>query len=462
MISKDQLRLLAAEWQLSEEVVEKDYVLGWLLWGIARNATLSTNWTFKGGTCLKKCYLETYRFSEDLDFTVSVNGPLTEPEALPILRSVLDEVHQASGVDFSGRQPLIRMRPNGWSAEGAIYYTGPRGAPGVARVKLDLTRNEIIVQPPVLRPISHPYYDELPAPREIRCYAFEELFAEKLRAMGERSRPRDLYDIVNLFRRDDLRREPDLITTVLVSKCEFKGVPIPTYALLEASEHRSDLELSWDHMLRHQLPALPPFATFWDELPLLFAWLAGETDEEAVPTAPAMGSEDLGWSPPPTMARWDVGVPLETVRFAAVNRLLVDLGYNGRSRLIEPYSLRRARTTGNVLLHARRADDGEHRSYIVSRVQSVRVTTTPFVPAYAVEFTQDGPMAAPPTRVVRRAAPRRAPARASGRSRSSRRYRIRCPVCGKHFYRDRPGAHALRQHNAPWGGTCSGRRGYPD
>jgi predicted nucleotidyltransferase component of viral defense system len=25
---------------------------------------------FKGGTCLKKCFFETYRFSEDLDFTI--------------------------------------------------------------------------------------------------------------------------------------------------------------------------------------------------------------------------------------------------------------------------------------------------------------------------------------------------------------------------------------------------------
>jgi Nucleotidyl transferase AbiEii toxin, Type IV TA system len=44
-------------------------------------------------------------------------------------------------------------------------------------------------------------------PAEVRCYGFEELFAEKIRAMGERSRPRDLYDIVNLFRREDLRLE---------------------------------------------------------------------------------------------------------------------------------------------------------------------------------------------------------------------------------------------------------------
>ena len=45
-------------------------MLGWLLAGIYAQPTLSENWVFKGGTCLKKCYFETYRFSEDLDFTL--------------------------------------------------------------------------------------------------------------------------------------------------------------------------------------------------------------------------------------------------------------------------------------------------------------------------------------------------------------------------------------------------------
>jgi len=52
-----------AEWGLTEEVVEKDYVLGWLLWGIGIDPVLGQQWVFKGGTCLKKCYIETYRFS---------------------------------------------------------------------------------------------------------------------------------------------------------------------------------------------------------------------------------------------------------------------------------------------------------------------------------------------------------------------------------------------------------------
>jgi Nucleotidyl transferase AbiEii toxin, Type IV TA system len=51
-------------------VVEKDYVLGWILAGIYGHEELAESWVFKGGTCLKKCYFETYRFSEDLDFTL--------------------------------------------------------------------------------------------------------------------------------------------------------------------------------------------------------------------------------------------------------------------------------------------------------------------------------------------------------------------------------------------------------
>lgn len=70
MISKAAILERASEWQLTPGVVEKDYVLGWLLAGIALGSDLGTTWVFKGGTCLKKCVLETYRFSEDLDFTL--------------------------------------------------------------------------------------------------------------------------------------------------------------------------------------------------------------------------------------------------------------------------------------------------------------------------------------------------------------------------------------------------------
>ena len=64
-----------AEWGLRPDIVEKDYVLGWLLAAFAIHGVTSASWVFKGGTCLKKCFFETYRFSEDLDF--SLRGPCT-------------------------------------------------------------------------------------------------------------------------------------------------------------------------------------------------------------------------------------------------------------------------------------------------------------------------------------------------------------------------------------------------
>lgn len=47
------------EFGLTANVIEKDYVIGWTLAGISNHSELGSNWVFKGGTCLKKCFFET-------------------------------------------------------------------------------------------------------------------------------------------------------------------------------------------------------------------------------------------------------------------------------------------------------------------------------------------------------------------------------------------------------------------
>src|SRR5207248_1888898 len=88
---------LRAEWSLDVGVIEKDYVLGWLLAGIANHPDLAATWVFKGGTCLRKCFYETYRFSEDLDFTVVEGGPETPEELQPIFATIGEWVREESG-----------------------------------------------------------------------------------------------------------------------------------------------------------------------------------------------------------------------------------------------------------------------------------------------------------------------------------------------------------------------------
>jgi predicted nucleotidyltransferase component of viral defense system len=52
MITKRELEQLRAEWSLDLGVIEKDYMLGWILAGISNHDALVRTWVFKGGTCL--------------------------------------------------------------------------------------------------------------------------------------------------------------------------------------------------------------------------------------------------------------------------------------------------------------------------------------------------------------------------------------------------------------------------
>ena len=52
-----------------KEIVEKDLYVHDLLSNLFSDQYFKENFLFKGGTCLVKCYLGYYRFSEDIDFT---------------------------------------------------------------------------------------------------------------------------------------------------------------------------------------------------------------------------------------------------------------------------------------------------------------------------------------------------------------------------------------------------------
>jgi len=57
---------------------------------------------------------------------------------------------------------------------------------GWPKIKLDLTADERLVLPSVCREVFHPYSDRPEGGISANCYAYEEAFGEKLRALGER------------------------------------------------------------------------------------------------------------------------------------------------------------------------------------------------------------------------------------------------------------------------------------
>jgi predicted nucleotidyltransferase component of viral defense system len=406
LIDRGEILAVATDLGLAPEIVEKDYVLGWLLKGIYSHPALSPAWTFKGGTCLKKCYFETYRFSEDLDFTLSDAAHLDAEFLVRTFSEVGEKLYEDVGLQITAEQPRFDIYGNsrgGLSCEGRLYYEGPlmrtRSTP---RIKLDLTVDELLVLPAVDRPVGHPYSDAPADGISARCYAYEEVFGEKVRALAERTRPRDLYDVVNLFRHDEFRPDAVTVLGILQKKCAFKGIDVPTFETIGGA--MNELVADWANMLGHQLPKLPPFESFWSVMPAFFSWLASGITAAPAPAAP-LASDEQVFRPAVGLLRRAGAVgssSLEAIRFAAANRLCVDLHYLGSVRRIEPYSLRRTRA-GAILLFGIRTDNGESRSYRLDRVEGATITDEIFRPQFAIELTPGDslwipPIARPPRR----------------------------------------------------------------
>jgi hypothetical protein len=229
---------------------------------------------------------------------------------------------------------------------------------------------------------------------------------------------------------------------------------------------------TWQGMLAHQLPHLPPFDSFWSELPNIFSWLDTGAPKPALTQAPTQPSEEIlrphvgGYAD----LVGNAGL-MERIRFAAQSGLLVALDYirlDGQVRrpTIEPYSLRRSQS-GEISLAGFDVDAGHIKMYRVDRIQSARVLDRTFSPRYAIEL---GPLARvlpiatrPATTMTSRVAT--GSSRRSSFARPSRTraagvptYVVECMYCRKKFRR-RSYDTALNAHKMPSGWDCPGRAG---
>ena len=423
MINKGAILERAAEWQLDPGVVEKDYVLGWLLAGIAANRATADNWVFKGGTCLKKCVVETWRFSEDLDFTLRPGAAYDVDGLVQILIEISEQVTEWCGIAFPKAEVRVKQKRDkagNPTFEGSVGYVGPMAIPGPPKIRFDLTQHEPVLRPTETREVFHPFPDTLPVGTRVTGYASGELIAEKTRALFERTRPRDLYDVALLHSVAPVTGDLAALRELTREKFVVKGLSLPSAAeMVQRAADAEELKSEWENMLVHQLPALPPLEDVLARLPEAIAWL-DEPKAEVRPStgaAPAVGAgvrRALSAAPLRTGAGrslsgvplrggetnvasggvrvWGTRAPLEAVRFAGANHLLVEISYHGARRVIEPYSLRRPKT-GNLLLYGfEQTKNGfatnDIRAYKVDEIADVRVLSQSFAPQYAVELTE--------------------------------------------------------------------------
>ena len=308
-----------------------------------------------------------------------------------------------SGIRFSVDHLTVKERKDKFGRvtfEGRIGYQGPLAVPNWPRILFDITQHEPVLVPTASRGVLHPYSDKLPETSGVRTYAFEELLAEKTRALFERSRPRDLYDVVYIL---DNLQEPlnaALVRTTFAQKCRAKQFEPPTAAqIVDRVRNSDELRADWNDMLAHQLPYIAPIDGAIERLERALEWLADEQAPEIVGTSATL--------PTPAMAvgHGQVAVPrrihgetMEQLRFAGANRLLVGFDYTGNARIVEPYSLRFAETTSNLNFYGWELASQQIKCFTVSKMSEVQVLQNTFAPRYHSELGTPGAISHGPWR----------------------------------------------------------------
>jgi predicted nucleotidyltransferase component of viral defense system len=131
------------------------------------------------------------------------------------------------------------------------------------RVKLDITdiENEIILLPVKRKTIYHPYPDNLEA--VVLAYSLEEMLAEKIRSLFQRTRPRDLFDVWYL------KNDKVEVEGIIEKKFSNKGMTLDIDDLVRKKDL---LEKAWNNSLRHQMRTVPDFEQVFNEV---VRWLEG-------------------------------------------------------------------------------------------------------------------------------------------------------------------------------------------
>jgi len=400
MITKAEILQLAEEFSLLPTTVQKDYVISWLLRSISSHPQMS-KWVFKGGTCLKKCYFETYRFSEDLDFTVPNDKTISSALIQQYLEEMVSWIEENSGLTFPRQDWKIDEYENprgNTSYQVKISYNGPiGGAPkSLPRVKFDITQDELLVDTPQHRDLHHSFSDEFNPTPQILCYSINEILAEKTRALFERNgRARDVYDVVYINRNFRTEINPQTVKEIANKKFEYKSLSKPTVTQIMSAIDQEALKANWEHQLAHQISELPSTESFIDDLEDAIAWWLEPESAKPVPAPmPRISGRVVPRTFFPAVGhRTGSALAMDTIRRAAHNRQCVLISYHGHNRLVEPYSLRYP-ATGNEILYVREIEkDGRPSEkinnptvYKTHEIASARISNRTFTPRWAVEL----------------------------------------------------------------------------
>ena len=160
--------------------IEQDLLLSQAICEIANDDLLGEELSLRGGTAFHKLFLETpYRYSEDLDYVRSTEGGIGD--VLDRLR----EIGERLGYEVASK---IRKYPK------VIWkYTSSNGISSKIKIEINtFERSPALGLHYIEHEVDSSYYK---GRAKVRTFQKEELVATKIRALYQRSKGRDLYDI---------------------------------------------------------------------------------------------------------------------------------------------------------------------------------------------------------------------------------------------------------------------------
>lgn len=245
MIPEIEFKEKARSFNVPISTIERDYAQNWLLPYLPKMA-------FKGGTGIRKAYIDNYRFSDDLDFTLLEKTDFKD--LTNKIKKSSQDAENVSGISFLDDLKSEKVK-NGYVIN--VYFRILRSTGNPLKIKMDITKkeNEIIIRPIQKKNIIHLYSDGING--QINVYSLEEMFAEKVRSLFERTRPRDLYDVWYLNKKMKFDK------ILFQKKCKYKKVE-PN--IDELASRKTNYEKTWKGSLQHQLPELPSANDVFDEV----------------------------------------------------------------------------------------------------------------------------------------------------------------------------------------------------
>ncbi len=261
MIDRRELLAKARARRLPLAMVEKDYVLGWVLFGVCQETEL----VFKGGTALAKVYFpETWRLSEDLDF---VSSPGKWDDIADSIPRALSAAAEQSGIELRVKS----QHANPSYLQFKIQYAGPLGKNWL---KIDVTPEAPVDHVQSL-PLSRTFSDY--PDFTVRVESLEEIMAQKLRALVERKKVRDYYDV---WRMCQLKVNRKRVAALFAKKLAIKGIAFGGLPDIFPPDIEGVLSGYWQKELGRLVHPVPEMSVVLSELRGALGWLGAGAQGE--------------------------------------------------------------------------------------------------------------------------------------------------------------------------------------